>query len=227
MKSATLALLGLFTLLGSALAQTDVPTPQYLVVRDGRYTFEIDVRNESHRSIYDARAWARVSGRQARIQTEAQGYREESGYVSLRDGQYNYRFRVTLRDPSMDYDVRDRRGRYVASYAREDNYSSFANEFRYETRIQEAGYDFFGPEDVDVRINGMIAFGERIEVLGQGSSRRVVVTLRRRDMNNFRNRVSMEIPSDEDLRKGRAGEASRRYARRQSFEALHAEPVLD
>lgn len=216
----------LMMLTGGLRAEGEIPEPAYLVIQAGSHRFRVDARNQHHRSIWNARGRARVSGSQARLEIEAEGYREATTTVRLREGQSDYSVSLTLRDPQIAHRVEDSLGGSVASYSREDGFLVQADEYRFETRIQEDGYSQFGPEDVDVRVNGGFAFGERVDLLGTGASRRLRVTIRRRDLDSpWSNRITLRVPSDQDLVRGRSGAASRRFARRRFFEALHREPT--
>lgn len=216
--------LALVPLVGSVSAE---PGVEAIYAYSGRYTFRVDARNRYFRSIHQGQAWASVSGSQARVTVRAEGYREESTYVSLREGQTTYDVRVTLDDPSVYVDLLDQDGGYVSSYSREDNFSVWADEYRFETRINQDGFTRFTEQDVEVRVNGLYPFGEQVRVYGSGTSRRIEVTLKRRDIDRFSNRVRVRIPSDASLGDGSAGAASRRAFQRDAFQELHLEPAAE
>jgi hypothetical protein len=203
------------------------PGTEAIYAYSGRYTFRIDARNRYFRSIYQGQAWASVSGNQARVEVRSEGYRDEVAYVPLREGQTTYDVRVTMEDPPVYVDLIDQDGGYVASYSREDNFSVWADEYRFVTRINQDGFEKFTEQDVEVRVNGLYPFGEKIDVLGSAGSRSIEVTLKRRDIDRFSNRVRVRIPSDASIGDGRAGAASRRAFQARAFQDLHLEPSAE
>lgn len=169
-------------------------------LRLGKYTFWIDARNRSYQSIHDARATGYLSGdRMAQITVTANGYREARETVWLNPNSTNYNVRATLDDPTVWVDVYERGGTSIQHSSRIDSFGVWGDEFRFVSRISAEGFTRFTAQHVEVRVSGMIPFGDRVRVSDLGSQREVEVTLKRRDMNSYSNSIRVYLPSDETL----------------------------
>lgn len=192
-------------------------------VSSGGYTFDVDVRNAQFRPVYQARATVWVSGTTARVEVRADGYRDGRQTVFLRTNQKHYRVSVRLDDPTVFHNVTNQKGERVSARVDDGQFmSSGADWYRVEVQLMEEGYAQFGWADVRVRVNGISAFGERVQVLGSGLNRRVIAEVRRRDLRNFSNRIEISFPKDANL------ESSRRdLVRELQFGLLHEAEDFD
>lgn len=163
-------------------------------------TFNVRVENRHFKEIRDARVSVWISGTQARLSAEAAGYRQNTAYVYLREGTTYYNTQVRLDDPSVSYEVEDATGQAIAGASiREDNFTAWGDEFKFELRIPAEGYGAFDRLDVDLRVNYGFPFGQRIYVRDGGTLRYVEITVKRRDLDRMFNRIEIRIPSDEQL----------------------------
>lgn len=194
-------------------APREAPGPEAIYAYAGRYSFRIDARNRYFRPINRGQAFANVSGNRASIRVRAEGYREATVQVFLREGQYRYNVTATLDDPSVSLEVRDESFAPVHHRSRDENNMVWADEFRFSTRVLSPGYTEFTRDDLEVKVNGLPPFGAQIRVSGTGASKRIEVTFRRRDLRQFTNRIRLVVPSDESL------------GRRATFAKLHADLV--
>lgn len=164
-------------------------------------SFSVDVRNRHFQNVSQAQGSVWISGDRAQIEVRADGYRTAREYVYLRPNQTWYNVSVRLDDPAVWFRVRDAVGATVAeASARENNVGVWGDEFRFEVTVPAEGFSRFGRNDVDVRIDGGFAFGERVAVWDLGTSRRIEVVVKRRDMHNeFSSTFTVTVPRDEQL----------------------------
>lgn len=195
-------------------------TVQALYLRSGRYTFSVDVRNRSYKWVNHARGNVWVSGdRYARLSISADGYRDAQVNVSIDPNRTNYNVRVTLEDPQVWLDVTDIQRNPLQHYSREDNFMVWGDEYRFTSKISAEGFTRFDAYDVEMRVNGLFPFAERIRVRDLGSQREIEVTLKRRDLRHFSNRVLLMVPSDAQLpAEGVALAGARPETQRQRFQ---------
>ncbi len=207
--------------------QVDAGT-ESIHLRLGKYTFWIDARNRSFQSIQNARATGYLSGdRMAQITVSSDGYREARETVWLNPNSTTYNVRATLDDPTVWVDVYERGGSSLQHSSRIDSFGVWGDEFRFVSRISAEGFARFTAHDVQVRVGGMIPFGDRVRVSTSGTQREIEITVKRRDMNSYSNSFRVYVPSDETLgpppsdapASGEADDARTRY-RRQAFAEL-------
>lgn len=206
-------------------------TVQALYLRSGRYTFSVDVRNRSYKWVNHARGNVWVSGdRYARLSISADGYRDAQVNVSIDPNRTNYNVRVTLEDPQVWLDVTDIQRNPLQHYSREDNFMVWGDEYRFTSKISAEGFTRFDAYDVEMRVNGLFPFAERIRVRDLGSQREIEVTVKRRRMNSFSNRMEIRVRSDASFgdapaatEEPRPTDAHSRY-RNQAFRELHRVP---
>jgi hypothetical protein len=203
-----------------AVAQDQEPGVEAIYAYSGRYTFRIDARNRHFRSINRGTAYASVSGNRATIRVRSDGYRDANAYVYLRDGQTSYTVRVTMDDPQVWFDLKDENYQNVYANSREDNFGVWADEYKIVSRVLADGFTKFERFDVDVRVNGMMPFGEQVRVRRYGNQAEIEITLKRRDLRSFSNRVEVRIPSDAAL--GETGSE-----RRKAFLTLYPEAAAE
>ena len=196
------------------------PGVEAIYAYSGRYTFRIDARNRHFRNINQGSAYASVSGSRATIRVRSDGYRDTTAYVSLRPNQYNYTVRVTMDDPQVWFDLQDENYQNVQANSREDNFGVWGDEYKIVSRVLADGFTKFERFDVDVRVNGLRPFGEQIRVRHYGSQAEIEITLKRRDLRSFSNRVQVRIPSDAAL--GSSGSE-----RREAFLTLYPEAAAE
>lgn len=203
-----------------ATAPQQDPGVESIYAYSGRYTFRIDARNRHFRSIYQGYATASVSGNQAMIRVRSDGYQDATAYVYLRNGEYNYSVQMTLEDPQVWFDVQDENYGAVYASSREDNFGVQADEYKIVSRILADGFTKFTRNDVQVRVNSMMPFGERVRVQHYGNQAEVEITIKRRDLRSFSNRVKLQIPSDAAI--GDNGDQ-----RRKAFVTLYPEAAAE
>ena len=226
MKRALVALFSLALVWAAPAAAEEAAAPdqepgvEAIYAYSGRYTFRIDARNRHFRSIHQGSAYASVSGNRATIRVRSDGYRDANAYVSLREGQYNYTVRVTMDDPQVWFDLQDENYQNVQAHSREDNFGVWADEYKIVSRVLADGFTKFERFDVDVRVNGLMPFGEQVRVRRYGDQAEIEITLKRRDLRSFSNRVQVRIPSDAAL--GEAGPS-----RREAFLTLYPEAAAE
>jgi len=189
-----IALLGMLLAVQSSTAQ---------IVSSGGYTFYIDAVNSRYQNVNHARASVQVSGSTAYVTVRADGYRDGRATIYLRESQKTYRERVRLDDPTIFFTIRDHAGQRIQSYVDQNQFGAWGDEYRFEVRLSEDGFTKFTRTDVDVRVNHMTAWGERIYIKGSGERRRVEVTIKRRDLRSFSNRIEVQLPRDSELSKSR------------------------
>ncbi len=171
------------------------PGLESIYAYSGKYVFRIDARNRSFQPLHQGFATASVAGNVANIWIRADGYQDAHTTVFLRDNQTNYSAQVTMRDPSMSVDVRDENSGAVSARFREENFSVPAYRYRFAGTLQGDGFTKFKAQDVKVRVNGLSSFGARVRVY-PGANPKLEITLDRRDLRKFSNRIEIQIPSD-------------------------------
>lgn len=175
-----------------------------LVISDG-YRFDVQVLNRYHRFIDFSRVEVRVSGNHAEIRANARGYKDGRTSLTVSSKDQVYYTRLVLDDPWVRFQVKDQHSNSVASYVRDDGFMAFPDEYQFQIRLNEYGFENFNESDVEVKVNGLPAWMARVDVRGTGLSRRVVVSFSRRSFFGFGfNIVDVKIPKDEQLRQARS-----------------------
>lgn len=168
-------------------------------VTSGAYRFSVDVRNEQFRDVRDARVTCFVSGNSARLEAEAPGYQRGYATAYLQPSQHDYRVDVRLRDATIFIDARDFSGRTIAG-AHYNNFQSLyqGDEYGCTFTVPKAGFQNLTQRDLEVRVNHFTPFGARVWLQGGGSSWRIEVVVKRRDLTNFSNRLTLYCKSDSE-----------------------------
>lgn len=221
LRSFWVGLLALACLAVSGTASEDA-RPLTLVARSGQYVFYIQARNAHFRNITRGFARAYVSGRTARIEVDADGYRSGRTTVFLRDNQTSYQVPLRLEDPSVSLDVRDQDRQTLSHRSRDENQMVFADEFRFSSRISAEGFSKFKASDLRFRVNGLSAYSARVQVFDRGSEREIQVTFSRRHLGRYSNRLELFVPDDESLAQGLKTPEAREALRQEQFKALVA-----
>ncbi len=165
------------------------------------YNFNVRVTNKSFKTINHARGNVWISGNRAQIEIKADGYRSTRETVYIRENQKYYNVNARMDDPGVFFRVYNASYQTIpGAYARENNIGVWGDEYRFDIRLPKEGYEEFDSFDVEVDCTGGFVFGERINVYNMGSQRRVEITVKRRNMNDFSNTFKVTIPSDEELR---------------------------
>ncbi len=182
-----------------------------LYLHSGRYTFDVRVTNEHFRPIGSARGSAYVFGDTARLSIEARGYRSEQVTVWLRENEYRYTVRVTLRSLPVFPSVEDEKGRRIKeAFFREDPFGAAADDYAAAITLPRKGFERFRASDVSVTIDGAMVFALRCRVEDLASTRIVHLSFPRESFpyGSSYPTIRVRIPSDKGL------EASRRLLRR-------------
>lgn len=175
-----------------------------LIISDG-YRFDVQVVNRYHRYIDFARVEVRISGNHAEIRAGARGYKDGRTSLTVSSKDQVYYTRLVLDDPWVRFQVKDQHSDSVPSYVREDGFMAFADEYQFQIRLNDHGFENFNESDVEVRVNALPAWMARVDVRGTGLSRRVIVSFSRRSFFGFGfNIIDIKIPRDEQLSEARS-----------------------
>jgi len=169
-----------------------------LYLSSGQNRFSVRVENSHFKDIRNAHGSVMVSGKNARIQVEAPGYRPSYETVYLSPNQTNYFVRVRLDDPFINVHLVDETQSFIPA-AVADYYSQslyWGDEFGVRGRLPKAGFAQLKARDIDVRINGMFAFAPRVYLTESTDYWRFEVVVRRGDMNTFSNNIRLVFPHD-------------------------------
>lgn len=195
-----LALLAVAGMLAAGAAQA-------LTLYSGNYRFDVDVRDERYRSVWDARGNVWVSGSQAIIEVDSPGYQRGRTRVRVEESRRSYRATVRLRDVDLTVEAIDENRQWIpGAQADTSQFMAMPGEYRVEVRIPSEGYSRFGWADVTARLRfGGFLIGERIRVTDRGPYREVEIRFPRRSFgdygSNFRT-LEVQIPSDRALDEG-------------------------
>lgn len=165
----------------------------------GQYRFSIDVRNDHFKDVRDARVSCFVSGTSARLEAEAPGYQRGYATVYLRDNVFDYRADIRLRDANVLIDARDFAGRAIQG-AHYSNFQSLyqGDEYGLTFTVPKEGFANLTQRDVEVRVNHFTPFGARVWLQGGSSAWRIEVVVKRRDLSNYTNWLTLYCKGDSE-----------------------------
>lgn len=190
--------IGLLCIVAAVLFSVD--TVMALSLYSNGKTFNVNVRNERFQSIYNARGSVFISGNTARIEVRAEGYKTGRLNVYLREGTTYYSERITLRNPLVRFRIKDNTGAYIAlAEVREAN-AMMSDMYAFDVIIPKEHYSQFTEYDVDIEASAGFVYGEQIDIMDYGTSRKMRVNIRRRALNgDFSNYITVTVPVDENI----------------------------
>ena len=174
------------------------------IVSEGGYSFDVIAKNQQHRLVESSEVEITISSGTARVEVTAQGYGAKVKSVSLSSQDKIYEVKLTLPDPRVYVRVRDQSFDRISHTAHEDGFFADADEYQFEVRLYEDGFEDLWSHDVDVWIDGRRDFRAHVSVRGGSSRRRIEVNFSRtRFRRSGSHRILVEIPRDENLRRAR------------------------
>lgn len=173
-----------------------VPAAAVEYYTSGGHTFVCYVRNQHFKDIRDVRVTGYVSGTTARLDFRAPGYRDAHETVYITGTSTQHSVNVRMDDPTIFINVRDHQGGHIAGAYYSDSQSMYwADEFGVTFRIPRAGFEKLTEKDVVLRVNSFTPFGARVTLRG-GGDWRVDAVFKRRDLQNYSNRVELYVKRD-------------------------------
>lgn len=173
-----------------------IPATAVEYYSSGGHTFVCYVRNQHFKDIRDVRVTGYVSGTTARLDFRAPGYRDAHETVFLHGTSTQHTVNVRMDDPTIFINIRDHQGASIPGAYYSDSQSLYwGDEFGVTFRIPKAGFEKLTERDVVLRVNSFTPFGARVTLRG-GADWRVEAVFKRRDLQNYSNRVELYVKRD-------------------------------
>ncbi len=187
---------------------------QFIV--EGDYSFDVEVVNSEHKPVWFAKVRVVMAGFTALIRANAKGYFSSGEAVLLRANQKHYQVKIQLKDPVLNLEVRDTKGKRVPAQVEKSQFGAEADRFQFKLLIPGVDYSGFREDDVEIELNQKLLRNVDIRVNQGGFAKNVIVRILRKDLRDYANSILVRLPRNEDLNSVRRTLKHKRLFERQN-----------